>query len=76
MQRLWSIFVRFFRIGAFTIGGGIVMLGVIESEVRAITVIEQMRAGVEYPHVQAYLQRLAGLDSWKRALKLENSPQA
>lgn len=35
MQRLWSIFVRFFRIGAFTIGGGIVMLGVIESEVRA-----------------------------------------
>ena len=36
MQRLWSIFTRFFRIGAFTIGGGIVMLGVIESEVRAI----------------------------------------
>ncbi|RRD65234.1 chromate transporter [Fretibacterium sp. OH1220_COT-178] len=35
MQRLWSIFTRFFRIGAFTIGGGIVMLGVIESEVRA-----------------------------------------
>lgn len=35
MQRLWSIFIRFFRIGAFTIGGGIVMLGVIESEVRA-----------------------------------------
>ena len=38
----------------------------------AITVIEQMRAGVQYPHVQAYLQRLAGLDSWKRALKLES----
>ena len=36
MRRLWSIFVRFFRIGAFTIGGGIVMLGVIESEVRAM----------------------------------------
>lgn len=35
MQPLWSIFVRFFRIGAFTIGGGIVMLGIIESEVRA-----------------------------------------
>ena len=36
MRRLWSIFARFFRIGAFTIGGGIVMLGVIESEVRAM----------------------------------------
>ena len=36
MQRLWSIFTRFFRIGAFTIGGGVVMLGVIESEVRSI----------------------------------------
>ena len=34
-KRLWSIYVRFFRIGAFTIGGGIVMLGVIEAEVRA-----------------------------------------
>ena len=36
MLRLWSLFVRFFRIGAFTIGGGIVMLGVIESEMRAM----------------------------------------
>ena len=27
--------MRFFRIGAFTIGGGIVMLGVIEAEMRA-----------------------------------------
>lgn len=34
-QRLLSIYTRFLRIGAFTIGGGIVMLGVIESEVRA-----------------------------------------
>lgn len=34
MLRLWSIFIRFCRIGAFTIGGGIVMLGVIESEMR------------------------------------------
>ena len=35
LQRLLSIYLRFLRIGAFTIGGGIVMLGVIESEVRA-----------------------------------------
>ncbi|MCR4818405.1 MAG: chromate transporter [Fretibacterium sp.] len=34
-RRLLSIYTRFMRIGAFTIGGGIVMLGVIESEVRA-----------------------------------------
>ncbi len=34
-RRLLSIYTRFLRIGAFTIGGGIVMLGVIESEVRA-----------------------------------------
>lgn len=35
MQRLLSIYGRFLRIGASTIGGGIVMLGVIEAEVRA-----------------------------------------
>ena len=38
----------------------------------AITVVEQMKSGAQYPHLQAYLQRLAELDSWKRALKLEN----
>ena len=38
----------------------------------AITVVEQMRGGAQYPHLQAYLQRLAALDSWKRALKLES----
>lgn len=32
---LLSLYLRFLRIGAFTIGGGIVMLGVIESEMRA-----------------------------------------
>ena len=32
---LYSLYTRFLRIGAFTIGGGIVMLGVIESEMRA-----------------------------------------
>ena len=32
---LLSLYIRFFRIGAFTIGGGIVMLGVIEAEMRA-----------------------------------------
>ncbi|MCL1941858.1 MAG: chromate transporter [Synergistaceae bacterium] len=32
---LLSLYMRFFRIGAFTIGGGIVMLGVIEAEMRA-----------------------------------------
>ena len=37
----------------------------------AITVVEQMKSGAQYPHLQAYLQRLAELDSWKRALKLE-----
>lgn len=37
----------------------------------AITVVEQMKCGAQYPHLQAYLQRLAELDSWKRALKLE-----
>lgn len=35
LKRLMSIYTRFLRIGAFTIGGGIVMLGVIEAEVRA-----------------------------------------
>ena len=38
----------------------------------AITVVEQMKCGAQYPHLQAYLQRLAALDSWKRALKLES----
>ena len=38
----------------------------------AITVVEQMKSGAQYPHLQAYLQRLAELDSWKRALKLEH----
>ena len=32
---LLSLYIRFLRIGAFTIGGGIIMLGVIESEMRA-----------------------------------------
>ena len=32
---LLSLYIRFLRIGAFTIGGGLVMLGVIESEMRA-----------------------------------------
>ena len=34
-RQLLSVYTRFLRIGAFTIGGGIVMLGVIESELRA-----------------------------------------
>ena len=38
----------------------------------AITVVEQMKSGAQYPHLQAYLQRLAELDSWQRALKLES----
>ena len=33
-----EIYFRFFRLGAFTIGGGIVMLGVIESELRALKI--------------------------------------
>lgn len=37
----------------------------------AITVVEQLGAGAQYPHLAAYLQRLTALDSWKRALKLE-----
>lgn len=37
----------------------------------AITVVEQLGAGAQYPHLAAYLERLAALDSWKRALKLE-----
>ena len=32
---LLALFLRFFRIGAFTIGGGVVMIGVIEAELRA-----------------------------------------
>ena len=35
MKLLWGIFKRFFRLGAFTIGGGLVMLGLVESEMRA-----------------------------------------
>jgi len=38
----------------------------------AITVVEQLGAGEQYPHLAAYLQRLTALDSWKRALALEN----
>jgi len=38
---LLSIYIRFLRIGAFTIGGGIVMLGVIESEMRAIGLLKE-----------------------------------
>lgn len=38
----------------------------------AITVVEQLGAGAQYPHLAAYLQRLTALDSWKRALKLEH----
>lgn len=37
----------------------------------AITVVEQLGAGAQYLHLAAYLQRLTALDSWKRALKLE-----
>ena len=32
---LLALFLRFFRIGAFTIGGGVIMIGVIEAELRA-----------------------------------------
>lgn len=38
----------------------------------AITVVEQLQAGVQYPHLAAYLERLTALDSWKRTLKLEH----
>jgi chromate transporter len=38
---LFSLFVRFLRLGAFTIGGGIVMLGIIEAEMRAIGVLSE-----------------------------------
>jgi glutathione S-transferase len=38
----------------------------------AITVVEQLGAGAQYPHLAAYLQRLTALDSWKRALALEH----
>lgn len=37
----------------------------------AITVAEQLGAGKQFPHLAAYLQRLTDLDSWRRALKLE-----
>lgn len=37
----------------------------------AITVVEQLSAGAQFPNLAAYLQRLTSLDSWKRALKLE-----
>ncbi|CAM3932042.1 Glutathione S-transferase 3 [Pseudomonas reidholzensis] len=39
----------------------------------AITVVEQLGAGPQYPHLTAYLQRLTTLDSWNRALKLEQA---
>lgn len=38
----------------------------------AITVVEQLGAGEQYPHLASYLKRLNELDSWKRALQLEN----
>ena len=38
---LLSLYIRFLRIGAFTIGGGIVMLGVIEAEMRAAGVFTE-----------------------------------
>lgn len=38
----------------------------------AITVVEQLGAGAQYPHLAAYLQRLTALDSWKRAQALEH----
>jgi len=38
----------------------------------AITVVEQLGAGEQYPHLAAYLQRLTALDSWKRAVELEH----
>jgi chromate transporter len=38
---LLSLYIRFLRIGAFTIGGGIVMLGVIESEMRSTGILSE-----------------------------------
>lgn len=38
----------------------------------AITVVQQLGLGDRYPHVAAYLQRLTALESWQRALALEN----
>lgn len=35
VRKLYALFVRFFRLGAFTIGGGLVMLGIIEAEMSA-----------------------------------------
>lgn len=40
----------------------------------AITVVEQLGAGAQYPHLDAYLQRLTALDSWKRAREIEHKP--
>lgn len=41
----------------------------------AITVVEQLGMGGQYPHLAAYLQRLTALESWKRALALEKQSQ-
>lgn len=38
----------------------------------AITVVEQLGAGGQYPHLASYLKRLNELDSWKRALQRES----
>lgn len=37
----------------------------------AITVVEQLELGGQYPNIAAYLQRLTALDSWTRAQALE-----
>ncbi|MCD5996374.1 glutathione S-transferase family protein [Pseudomonas sp. CDFA 602] len=37
----------------------------------AVTVIEQLGEAQHYPNLNAYLQRLTALDSWKRASALE-----
>ena len=37
----------------------------------AITVVEQLGSGARYPHLEAYLKRLSELESWRRALELE-----
>ncbi|HDS1738347.1 glutathione S-transferase [Pseudomonas putida] len=37
----------------------------------ATTVVEQLGEGHTHPHLSAYLQRLTSLNSWKRAVELE-----
>ncbi|MGY3176507.1 glutathione S-transferase [Pseudomonas sp. TE12234] len=37
----------------------------------AITVVKQLGAKTQYPNLDAYLQRLSTLESWKRAFSLE-----